>query len=303
MYGTRDPPAVWQRLVRKVMTELGFEPSRTTPCVYWHKRRQLRVVAHVDDFLVMGPKEELIRLRSELKRSYEVDGDILGTGTDEAKSSNFLGRVIHCRNWGLEVEADGRLVAGLLSEFDCESTAEAETPGMKPEPESSGVAMSAGDAPRFRRWAAKLNYLSQDRADMAFASKEISRRMANPCAGDEVLLLRAVRYLRRYPQWTVQYPWQEPPGQLVAFTDSDWGGCVRTRRSTSGGVVMHGSHAVLHWSRTQQLVALSSAEAELNASIKAAQEALGLRQTALEIGLSCVGSVACKEILQQMMVS
>jgi hypothetical protein len=42
------------------------------------------------------------------------------------------------------------------------------------------------------------------------------------------------------------------------------------------------------------LVALSSAEAELNASIKAAQEALGLRQTALEIGLACVGSVACK---------
>ena len=32
MYGTRDAPAVWQRLVKKVMTELGFEPSRTTPC-------------------------------------------------------------------------------------------------------------------------------------------------------------------------------------------------------------------------------------------------------------------------------
>ena len=34
MYGTRDAPAVWQRLVRKVMTEMGFEASRTTPCVY-----------------------------------------------------------------------------------------------------------------------------------------------------------------------------------------------------------------------------------------------------------------------------
>ena len=34
------------------------------------------------------------------------------------------------------------------------------------------------------------------------------------------------------------------------------------RRSTSGGVILHGSHSLLHWSRTQQLVALSSAEAE-----------------------------------------
>ena len=46
---------------------------------------------------------------------------------------------------------------------------------------------------------------------------------------------------------------------------------------------MHGRHSSVHWSRTQQLVALSSAEAELNAGIKAAQEALGLTQMALEV--------------------
>ena len=67
-------------------------------------------------------------------------------------------------------------------------------------------------------------------------------------------------------------------------TDSDWGGCTRTRRSTSGGVFLHGSHCLLTWSRTQQLVALSSAEAELNASIKAAQEGLSLKHLAQELG-------------------
>ena len=50
---------------------------------------------------------------------------------------------------------------------------------------------------------------------------------------------------------------------------------------------MHGSHSVLHWSRTQQLVALSSAEAELNASIKAAQEGVGLKHLCEELGDSC----------------
>ena len=54
---------------------------------------------------------------------------------------------------------------------------------------------------------------------------------------------------------------------------------------------MHGGHLVMHWSRTQQLVALSSAEAELNASIKAAQEAFGLRQMATEVGIWCTGMV------------
>ena len=34
MYGTRDAPAVWQRLVHRILTELGFTPSRTAACVY-----------------------------------------------------------------------------------------------------------------------------------------------------------------------------------------------------------------------------------------------------------------------------
>ena len=187
------------------MCELGFEPSKTTPCVYWRRRRQLRVVAHVDDFRVTGPKHELLRVRAELRRGYEVDGDVLGPGADEVHECKFLGRVLKYRSWGMEIEADGRLVQGLLSEYDPDSKSEAETPGAKPEPESSEEPMSSGDASRFRRGAAKLNYLAQDRVDMSCVSKEISRRMAKPCYGDEALLLRAVRYLRRYPQWVTSY--------------------------------------------------------------------------------------------------
>ena len=47
---------------------------------------------------------------------------------------------------------------------------------------------------------------------------------------------------------------------------------------------MRGAHLISHWSRTQQLVALSSAEAELNASVKATQEALGVAHLEEELG-------------------
>ena len=45
-----------------------------------------------------------------------------------------------------------------------------------------------------------------------------------------------------------------------------------------------GQHLLQHWSRTQQLVSLSSAEAELNATIKAGCEGLGIANMAREMG-------------------
>ena len=42
--------------------------------------------------------------------------------------------------------------------------------------------------------------------------------------------------------------------------------------------MFHGSHVLMHWSRTQTTIALSSGEAELNASLKGGAELLGLRE-------------------------
>ena len=129
MYGTRDAPAVWQRLVKKVMTDLGFVASRTSACVYVHRARGLRVVAHVDDFLVTGPKPELVELRRQLQLGYEVDGDILGFAADEEVEGKFLGRKIRMRDFGVEIEGDDQLVKGLLEEYGGGNKS-AETPGL-----------------------------------------------------------------------------------------------------------------------------------------------------------------------------
>ena len=47
---------------------------------------------------------------------------------------------------------------------------------------------------------------------------------------------------------------------------------------------MHGSHLVHHWSSTQKVVALSSAEAELNAIVKSMTEILCLMNMMKECG-------------------
>ena len=177
MCGTRDAPAVWQRLVRRIMLELGFVSSLTSACVYVHHARGLRVVAHVDDFLVTGPKPELIELRRQLQLGYEVDGDIIGREADEKLEGKFLGRKIRIQPWGVEIEGDDKLVKGLLEEFGANGKS-AETPGMPgankvvEDDEVEPVLMDPAQAARFRRGAAKLNYIAQDRSDVAYTSKE-----------------------------------------------------------------------------------------------------------------------------------
>ena len=71
---------------------------------------------------------------------------------------------------------------------------------------------------------------------------------------------------------------------FVHDSDSDWGGDLLTRRSPSGDCIVYGRHLVQSWARTQQVVSLSSAEAEFYALVKCAGQALGLQAMMMDLG-------------------
>ena len=50
------------------------------------------------------------------------------------------------------------------------------------------------------------------------------------------------------------------------------------------GVILHGSHVIRSWSRMQNFVAMSSAEAELYGTVRASCELLGIRSLARDVG-------------------
>ena len=82
----------------------------------------------------------------------------------------------------------------------------------------------------------------------------------------------------------LEYFGEQECNHLRVYADSDWAGCLATRKSTSGGVAMLGSHQIKHWSNTQGVVALSSAEAELCGIVKAAVQGMGLQSVARDLG-------------------
>ncbi len=151
--------------------------------------------------------------------------------------------------------------------------------------------LSAGEAKSFRGLAARLNYLAQDRPDIQYAAKEISRRMARPTSRDWQLLKRAARYLVGAPRAVQTFWWQSSARTFDTFVDSDWAGCAATCRSTSGGAVKLGWHVIKTWSSTQATVAMSSAEAELFSLTKGASVTLGLMSVARDLGISLGATV------------
>ena len=54
--------------------------------------------------------------------------------------------------------------------------------------------MSPEQATKYRRGAARVNYMAQDRADLSNAGKYLAQRMATPKVGDEVALEPVMRY-------------------------------------------------------------------------------------------------------------
>jgi hypothetical protein len=75
------------------------------------------------------------------------------------------------------------------------------------------------------------------------------------------------------------------PNKLVAWSDTDFAGCGRTRRSTSGGVIAFGSHCLKTHSQTQETIALSSGESEFYGIEKAATMGIGIKSTFKDFGL------------------
>ena len=68
----------------------------------------------------------------------------------------------------------------------------------------------------------------------------------------------------------------EQPTEVHTYVDSDWAGCQKTRKSTSGTVVQILGCTVHHFSKTQNSIATSSGEAELYAIGSGTSETLGL---------------------------
>jgi len=290
LYGTRDAPARWEAYLAGELRKHGFVQGMASPCCFHHGARDLRCVVHGDDFVFVGHDRDLDWMTKRMAESFltKVVGRLGGDEGDD-KEIRVLNRVLRWSAEGIYYEADPRH-AELLARDLAPSGPRVTTAGVKMEFKEEGEEelLEGIEIRQFRSGAARANYLAMDRPDISFATKELCRRMQAPT--DMAALRRVARYLKGEPRVVSFYEWQET-GDLSVYVDTDFAGCQKTRKSTSGGVAMMGKHWVKHWSSTQKIITLSSGEAELAGIVRGSAEALGLRSLAADFGLECGAKV------------
>ena len=200
----------------------------------------------------------------------------------------LLNRVVRGDARGWRLEADPRHAELVVEQLDDGNLKPAVTPGVEGQEEldrDDDVDITGADATRFRGAAARCNYMAFDRPDMQYATKEVCREMAKPTTGSLRRLRRIGQYLKKKPRLVWNFDMQCKSDILNVYTDSNWASCRRSCKSTSGGTVMIGNHCLKAWSKTQALVAKSSAEAELYGVVRGATEALGLSTLFSDFGM------------------
>ena len=287
-YGTRDAATNFQREVARLMKSLGYIQAKYNASLYHHPQEDVQVLVHGDDFVAVGYRTEIEKFKLQLSKRFTVKTKIVGSGAGdgEVQEARVLNRIVRCSSTGWEYEPDQRHAELIVQAMRLTEAKAVRTPGEE-EPnwkmEDNERMLSASEASQYRAVAARANYLALDRLDIQYATKECCRGMAQPQVRHWSMLKRLARYLLGKPRVVWQYPWQEAEN-IKAYSDSDWAGCKRTARSTSGGILMRGAHHLKSWASTQKRVTLSSAEAELGALVKTACEALGVLQMATGFG-------------------
>nr|GEZ55385.1 uncharacterized mitochondrial protein AtMg00810-like [Tanacetum cinerariifolium] len=135
----------------------------------------------------------------------------------------------------------------------------------------------------YRSMIGSLMYLTTSRPDIMFAVCACARHQVTPKECHLHAVKRIFRYLKGHPKLRLWYP-KECPFDLVAYSDSDYGGATQDRKSTIGGCQFLGRRLILWQCKKQTIVATSTTEAEYVAAASGCGQVLWIQNQLLDYG-------------------
>ena len=117
LYGTREAAQNWGQTYSQFMQDAGFARGQSSPCVVWHKERELRCVVHRDDFTILGWEHALDWFWKTISEKFKSKHrGRIGPAQSDNKEMRILNRIVKWSSEGLTYEADQRHVEICLEE-------------------------------------------------------------------------------------------------------------------------------------------------------------------------------------------
>ena len=232
LYGLKQSPKLWFETWKRLMLELCMKELCADQCVFRHGN--VWILLYVDDIIIMGAKlKEVVSVKRRLSESLEMKDlgelhEFLGVSFTKDREGSWL--------------SQKHFVEQMLSRFGMKNCKPVCTPAVTNEP---GTETPSDDVDQrlYREIVGSLLFLStRTRPDISAAVGLPSRR----CSSPDDHALRAAKRVLRYLKGTTHFSLRiaRKNGPLVAYSDSDWAGDPRDRKSTSGILLQLGKSSV-----------------------------------------------------------
>lgn len=276
LYGLRQAPRAWNTKLNKILKGLGFEKCAKESSVYRKEEgdKLLLVAIYVDDLFVTGSSLHAIKkFKASMSEKFEM--------SDLGLLTYYLGIEVKQSIQGITIkqEAYARRILEEADMADCNETHI---------PMEFGLQLSKAedepeiDAGVYRRRIGCLRYLMHTRPDMAFSVGILSRFMQSPRESHGKALKQVLRYLKGTLGFGLKFK-RGGSQEIVGFSDSSHNTDPDDGRSTTGYLFCFGDTPISWCSQKQDVVALSSCEAEFMAATEAAKQAIWLKDLMVEI--------------------
>ncbi|KZV22697.1 Cysteine-rich RLK (receptor-like protein kinase) 8 [Dorcoceras hygrometricum] len=279
LYGLKQSPRAWFEKFSKSVKNQGYTQGQSDHTMFIKSSGTGKVavlIVYVDDIIISGnDEEEIHRLKKCLSSEFEVK--------DLGPLRYFLGMEVARSKKGIYV-SQRKYILDLLKDTGMTGCRPSDTPidpNLKLGDITQGTPVDVG---RYQRLVGKLIYLSHTRPDIAFAVSMVSQFMHSPYEEHLDAVYKILRYLKNTPGKGLLFK-RCSVRNIEGFTDADWAGSVTDRRSTSGYCIFLWGNLVTWRSKKQNVVARSSAEAELRAVANGVCELLWVRRVLKELQL------------------
>ena len=293
LYGLKQSPRQWNKVLDSYLKESGFTPSLCEPCIYIRGKLgnpdYAIISVFVDDLLLFSPTtDELTKIKKSLSSRFDV--------TDLGEIHYFL---------GIEVTRDRpnrkiylrqpKYIDETLERFNMSDSHPAPIPILPKEhlPPASELPpeSEATEIPYRHAVGCLLHLMTATRPDISYAVNAVSQHMKSY----RKIHWEAVKRILRYLKGTCSYALclgGTKPIRLTAFADGD---CANSpdRKSITGYFFSLGDGAFGWKSQKQSIVASSTTEAECISLWAAAKHAEHLVCLLNELGISQNDPIVC----------